>query len=246
MPSLIDGIGTVSAVKKAASSPAPISTFTPPKTPYLAVRAALDAARMVDLGAPIAQPASSPAIRPVGSTSDTSGLPAETAPSAPGSNPAPTAPVAPTAPTAPSGADERIADPTTFDANTLEEILGALEAKYGLTREQLMAEEGEVGRLYQFVAANLGRMQEQALRSGQEASIGRGILRSGIHLEQQAQTQGQYAEQAALQQGEKARQLAYIRNQLAQLEADLKAETAASAVGFGDEGLAYARERAAV
>ena len=141
-------------------------------------------------------------------------------------------------------AQPSIGDATAFNPAVLAQILTALEAQYGLSQEQLLADQSEVGRLYRFINQNLGRMETTALEGGVESSLGRGILRSGIHLEQQAETERDFAERQASAEGEQAQQLTYINNQLAQLEAQKQAEIMAAAQGFGQQGLNYAQQYA--
>lgn len=135
-----------------------------------------------------------------------------------------------------------IADATAFDSGTLNQILTALEAKYGLSREQLLAEQGEVGRLYRFINANLTRMEQDATRGNVEASLGRGILRSGIHLENQANIEQDFTERRAQAEGEKATKLAYIQNQLATLQSELEQERMSESQRFGQRGMDFARQ----
>ena len=141
-------------------------------------------------------------------------------------------------------AQPSIGDATAFNPAVLAQILTALEAQYGLSQEQLLADQSEVGRLYRFINQNVGRMETTALEGGVESSLGRGILRSGIHLEQQAETERDFAERQASAEGEQAQQLTYINNQLAQLEAQKQAEIMAAAQGFGQQGLNYAQQYA--
>lgn len=157
---------------------------------------------------------------------------------------------APAAPGKPAGPNENAspvaqeASGSAFDANTLEQILVAMETKYGLSREQLLAEQGELGRTYRFLLANLERSREEELLRSQGQSISRGILRSGIHLRDQSKIQASYAEQAAQSAAEKAAREAAIAQEIARLEAELAAESVTTAAEFGSEGIEYKKERA--
>lgn len=138
----------------------------------------------------------------------------------------------------------QISDATAFNPAVLAQILASLEAQYGLSAEQLMADQSEVGRLYQFITSNLGRMEAEATRGETESSLGRGILQSGIHLENQANVERDFAERRASAEGEQAQQLTYIQNQVAQLQAQLEADRMQAAQGFGQQGLDYASQYA--
>lgn len=147
--------------------------------------------------------------------------------------------------TAPADSGSQISDATAFNPAVLAQILASLEAQYGLSAEQLMADQSEIGRLYQFISSNLTRLEAESLKGEQESSLGRGILRSGIHLENQANVERDFAERRASAEGEQAQQLTYIQNQLAQLQAQLEADKMAAAQGFGQQGLDYASQYAA-
>lgn len=144
-----------------------------------------------------------------------------------------------------TGGGVSVSDATAFNPAVLAQILASLEAQYGLSAEQLMADQSEIGRLYQFISANLNRLEAESLKGEQESSLGRGILRSGIHLENQANVERDFAERRASAEGEQAQQLTYIQNQLAQLQAQLEADKMAAAQGFGQQGLDYASQYAA-
>lgn len=172
-------------------------------------------------------------------------------PSAPA--PAPVAaPAAPTPAPAPPAVETdgtdggAIENPEVFDPTVLEELLASIEARYGLSREELMADESEIGRLYSFVMANLQRSYEQATAQQTEGSIGRGGLRSGIHLEKQAEIDRQKAEAEAQQEYDNQQALDSIRRQLAILELQEEEARIAAAQGFGDEGLEYLEARSEV
>lgn len=166
--------------------------------------------------------------------------------------PAPAAPAAPTPAPAPPAVETDATDggaienPEVFDPTVLEELLASIEARYGLSREELMADESEIGRLYSFVMANLQRSYEQATAQQTEGSISRGGLRSGIHLEKQAEIDRQTAEAKAQQEYDNQQALDSIRRQLAILELQEEEARIAAAQGFGDEGLAYLAEQSEV
>jgi hypothetical protein len=141
----------------------------------------------------------------------------------------------------PSVVGSQIVDAGTFDQGTLNQILTALEAQYGLTREQLLADQSEIGQLYRFVQSNLNGLERNAMLGVQENSLSRGVLRSGIHLENASRVEQDFAQRRAQAEAEKATKLGYIQRQLAELEAELLAERNVTAQGVGQQGLQHSR-----
>lgn len=124
-------------------------------------------------------------------------------------------------------------DTAAFDASTLEAILASIEARYGLSKDQLLADESEVGRLYRFLQSNLAQQQAGAIASSQDEAVQRGILRSGIQLQREGQIENEFAQQKSFASAENAAKLEAIRRQLANLEAQAVAERQAAAAYVG-------------
>lgn len=114
-------------------------------------------------------------------------------------------------------------------AESLNAMLAAIEAQYGLTSEQLLLDESDIGRQYRLIAMEAQRAGAQARDSLAANAVDRGILRSGIYADQAGQLEAQLAEQAAARQAEEQRKLAEIEAQRAALGAQQAADEAAAA-----------------
>lgn len=114
-------------------------------------------------------------------------------------------------------------------AESLTAMLAAIEAQYGLTAEQLMLEESDIGRQYRLIAMEAQRAGAQARDSLAAGAVDRGILRSGIYADQAGKLEATLAEQAAARQAEEQRRLAEIEAQRAALGAQQAADEAAAA-----------------
>lgn len=101
----------------------------------------------------------------------------------------------------------------------LEAALRALEKQFNLSREQLMADQTEAGDQYRFLLSSLQRSRTEALQGVESSAIGRGILRSGIFLQDQGQVQSEFARQQGQIEQDRAGKLQAIQAALAELEA---------------------------
>lgn len=63
----------------------------------------------------------------------------------------------------------------------IEAVLNFIGSQYGLTREQLTAQQGQLGLAAQSLAARADQLRREGLRGAQNQASERGILRSGIH-----------------------------------------------------------------
>jgi hypothetical protein len=142
------------------------------------------------------------------------------------------------------GAPAPIGAPSNFDKDALEKLLTSIEARYGLSREELLADTTEVGNLYRFLNSNLGNLEREASAGEQESAIGRGILRSGIYLANAGRVERDFAERRSQAEAEKAQKLGFIESSLANLQKQLEEEKSKAAIGFGNEGVNYAADRA--
>lgn len=99
----------------------------------------------------------------------------------------------------------------------LEAALAAIESQYGLTREQLLADQSELGSTYRFLFSNLERQRQAATQGVTGDALQRGILRSGIHQGNVADVEQQFAEQTAQAEAAKQSRLFQINQALAAL-----------------------------
>lgn len=133
-----------------------------------------------------------------------------------------------------------------LNAAEIEAALSALEAKYGLTREQLLADQTEIGATYRFLAANLQKARSQALQGVDQDALARGVLRSGIAVQNRAEVSNDFAQREAQAEQEKAQRLRAINNALSSLGSNLASDKAATAQGIGQEQLASQERLAAI
>lgn len=148
--------------------------------------------------------------------------------------PAPAAPAPVAAPAAPSAAEQAQTDTT---QQMLEAALRAIEAEYGMTAEQLLTSESDVGRQYRLLMAESQRQGMQAQQAVQAGALDRGIVQSGIYADDTARTQAQYAEQQAAYEAHRQNQLAMLASQQASLPAQEAAARAAAAQQAAQAGL---------
>ncbi len=91
-------------------------------------------------------------------------------------------------------------DFATLNQQSLQSALAAIEAQFGLTREQLLADRSAIGQEYQLLNAQAERARGQALDQVGFNAQERGITRSGIFAEDVADTELQFAELLAQQE----------------------------------------------
>lgn len=115
-----------------------------------------------------------------------------------------------------------------------------IEARYGLTRAELEAEQGAAGRAFRMLQANLDRQRTEQLRSATSDALRRGIFRSGIYGENVAEVERSHAEQLAFGEADKQARLAAIKNALSQLRAQAEAEKSAVASQYRMDELLHA------
>jgi hypothetical protein len=123
-------------------------------------------------------------------------------------------------------------------------MLAAIEAQYGLSREQLLAGEGEAADLYRFIVANLSAAQADAEAGVTEGAIRRGILRSGIAAEQQADVVNEFAQRGQQASADRDAKMSQIALAIQELEAEMAREKTATAVDYTQRSAASASERA--
>lgn len=122
-------------------------------------------------------------------------------------------PLAP--PSAPQG--QSIQGLRDLSAAELDAALAAIESQYGLTREQLLQDQSELGATYRFLFSNLERQRTAMTQGATGEALQRGILRSGIHQGNIADVEQQYSEQTAQAEAAKQSRLFQINQALAAL-----------------------------
>ena len=78
----------------------------------------------------------------------------------------------------------------------LNSLLDAIAARYNLSREQLLAQESQLGLAARQLDQQLAVLRRDSLRSAENASSERGLLRSGLHARNVAAIDQAVAEQA--------------------------------------------------
>lgn len=112
------------------------------------------------------------------------------------------------------------------EAVALNATLDAIAAQYGMTRKQLLADQGEAGRQYRMAVAGLRRERNANMESVFDSMAARGILQSGETLENTNAVQAGFAEQQAQARGNRAYTATNVAAQLAALGPQQAAEEA--------------------
>lgn len=129
---------------------------------------------------------------------------------------------------------------TTLEDLTEEQIsaaMAAIEAQYGMTREQLLSDRSMAGLAYQRLTAELTRAREVAQQGVEQDALRRGLFDSGISARQQGTLAQQFAEQRAVAAQERQARIDAINASLAQLTAQQEAEKAAEEARIRREAL---------
>jgi len=108
-------------------------------------------------------------------------------------------------------------DQTDMGDDTLNATLAAIEAEFGMTKQQLLNDQGEAGRQYRQIIAGMQMQRRNDLEAVRDDLVQRGILRSGETLENETKLQRGYAQNVAAAQGDRDLQLANAAAQLAAL-----------------------------
>lgn len=117
-------------------------------------------------------------------------------------------------------------------ALAVEKAMSAIEARFGLDRETLLADQSEIGDLYRLLNLRAERERVLAVEQTQEAALERGLFRSGIHAEEQGRVAEQFADLTTDLAREESQRLADIQRALAGLEAEEEQEKVSTAVGI--------------
>lgn len=107
-----------------------------------------------------------------------------------------------------------------FTEEDIAAALAAIEAEFGLTREQLMADQTIIGAQYRLMTTQLARRREQALEQTEAGALQRGLFRSGIYAAEAGKVSQEFADAEAQAFQEKTSQELAIEQRLATLEAE--------------------------
>lgn len=143
--------------------------------------------------------------------------------------------VKPSAPVTKPGDSTKAASDSTADM--LAAVLRSIEAEYGLSAEQLMADESEIGRTYRLLVAEQQRKGLMAREALQGQMLDRGIVQSGIYVDEVGRQEAAQSEAVAALQAEEQARLARIAATQASLPAQEAAARAAAAQQAAAAGL---------
>jgi hypothetical protein len=107
-----------------------------------------------------------------------------------------------------------------FTAADIEAALAAIEAEFGLTREQLIGDQTMIGAQYRLLTAQLARQQARALEGAEAGALQRGLFRSGIFAAEVGDIGQEFGEQQAKFAAEKQSKDLAITSRLATLGAE--------------------------
>ena len=105
------------------------------------------------------------------------------------------------------------------DIAAIEAAIAAIEAQFGLTREQLLADQSELGRQYRQLIVQASRAREASIEAVLGNALDRGIVRSGIFAENVTEVEQLNAEQLGDISSSQAASDASTQNAIAVAEA---------------------------
>lgn len=105
-----------------------------------------------------------------------------------------------------------------LNSSALDSALAAIEAQFGLTREQLLADQSAVGQEYQLLFAQAQQARGRGLEQAEQSGVERGIAQSGIAAETIADTASAFDEQLAQLELNRSTTQESISSQLASLD----------------------------
>ena len=161
-------------------------------------------------------------------------------PQTPGTPPPPQGPAAPTTTEGP-GAASALAG---YTEDEISAALAGLEAQFGMTRAQLLADQTQAGAQYRLLLAQLERGRVQGIETATNDAVRRGIYRSGILGENIAEVEGATLDQRRVAEEDLSARTTATENQLrnlnamqaaqaAQIEAQLRGEYARTLLEAG-------------
>lgn len=126
-----------------------------------------------------------------------------------------------------------------FTSAEIESALAGLEAQYGMTREQLLADQSMIGAQYRLLMARLNRSRQMGIESATNDAVSRGIYNSGILGENIQQVETDYMEQTRAQEEQRLAQEQAIQSQLDFLDPQLRAEQGSAEAALRREQANY-------
>lgn len=226
MPSMIDGIGTVTAIKKNNIQPATtgLGTMVPTTGTYLGqIDSGIATAKATTFQQPKLTAPPAPVTQPSTSTGGVS-KPATTTGASTTTTTTSQPPAAPAATGTDTYADSQLAQ---FTEQDIAAALAAIEAEFGLTREQLLADQTMIGAQYRLLTAQMARAQARALESAESGALQRGLFRSGIFAAETGDIAQSFGEQQSQLAQQTAEQTSGLQAQIDALEAQKAAAKAA-------------------
>lgn len=161
-------------------------------------------------------------------------------PSTGSTTPTPDTPRGPVAPTGPAGAEVLSA----YTEDEISAALAGLEAQFGMTRAQLLADQSQAGAEYRLLLAQLERGRVQGIETATNDAVRRGIYRSGIlgeniadvetsAFDQRIQAEKGYARREDATEAQLRNLQAMETAQAAQIEAGLRRQYAQTLMQAG-------------
>lgn len=155
----------------------------------------------------------------------------------------PTEPPVENPPPGPGGSgNEGGTDLGRFTEQEIEAALAALEAQYGMTREQLLMDQTQLGAQARLLMARMERQRQLGVQAAESDAVGRGIYRSGILGENIQGIENQYQEGVAQAEQQRLAQEQAIQTQLQFLQQQKAAEAAQIQAGILRSSADYANQ----
>jgi hypothetical protein len=117
--------------------------------------------------------------------------------------------------------------------------MAAIEARYGMTREQLLGDQSALGLAFQRLGMEADRAREQAVSQTRDSAIERGVGRSGIVAQDLGEVERQFAQLAQQYAAQQQQQQGAISSALSRIDTQSQSEqaTARTAAEAGLIGL---------
>jgi len=114
-----------------------------------------------------------------------------------------------------------------YTEDDINAALRAIEAEFGLTREQLLGDQTMIGAQYRLLTAQLARQQARALEGAESSALQRGLFRSGIFASEVGDIGQEFGEKQSQNALAKQAQDLAIEQRLATLSAEEESAKAA-------------------
>lgn len=126
-------------------------------------------------------------------------------------------------------------EPPVLDLQAIRDALAAISAQFDFQEGELTAEQEAARRGFKYLSETLGEQREAALGGLESEAAGRGLLRSGLFLQDSSDIEERSAEALARAQAERDARLRGIRRNLANLKAQERAKRANEARRLAQE-----------